>query len=262
MRRSPAAPRRQATASGLGWNRSPQPAATAASAPTTRPSRGTSRLPRTPPPAPIPRMAATRQGRVRVQAAHSAARIRRHLAWAEPPGRPTLARTRTATTGRSAPVPASSWSGSSPRWARMACRSAWLSGRTDPLGRSSSSSKGQGRELAIGCSFLVLANPVCGFQLVRRSANRSEPRPVAGTDTARVWLSSLRSQRDHRVPGVAGPDPLGVVAARSAGRSPSRSGAVCGQPGRRPLPPAALGRWVGPAATRLDRQQLGQCGLP
>ena len=31
----------------------------------------------------------------------------------------------------------------------MACRSAWLSGRTDPLGRSSSS-KGQGRELAIG----------------------------------------------------------------------------------------------------------------
>ena len=32
-----------------------------------------------PPPAPIPRMAATRQGRVRVQAAHSAARIRRHL---------------------------------------------------------------------------------------------------------------------------------------------------------------------------------------
>ena len=42
------------------------------------------------------------------QAAHSAARARRHRAWAEPPGRPTLARTRTATTGRSAPVPASS----------------------------------------------------------------------------------------------------------------------------------------------------------
>src|SRR4029450_1299434 len=45
--------------------------------------------------------------------------------------------------------------GSSPRWAKMACRSAWLSGRTDPLGRSSSSSKGHGRELAIGYSFLV-----------------------------------------------------------------------------------------------------------
>jgi hypothetical protein len=36
----------------------------------------------------------------------------------------------------------------------MAWRSAWLSGRTDPLGRSSSS-KGQGRGLAIGRSFLV-----------------------------------------------------------------------------------------------------------
>src|SRR5215218_7785035 len=56
-----------------------------------------------------------------------------------PPGRPTVARTRTATTGGSVPVPAGSWSGSSVRWARMACRSAWLSGRTDPLGRSSSS---------------------------------------------------------------------------------------------------------------------------
>src|SRR5688572_912962 len=34
-------------------------------------------------------------------------------------------------------------------------RSAWLSGRTDPLDRSSSSSKGHGRGLAIGYSFLV-----------------------------------------------------------------------------------------------------------
>ena len=39
----------------------------------------------------------------------------------------------------------------------MAWRSAWLSGRTDPLCRSSSSSKGHGRGLAIGCSFLLLA---------------------------------------------------------------------------------------------------------
>jgi hypothetical protein len=53
-------------------------------------------------------MTAIRQGRVRVQAAHSAARSCRHLAWAEPPGRPTLARTRIATTGRSAAVLASS----------------------------------------------------------------------------------------------------------------------------------------------------------
>jgi hypothetical protein len=58
-------------------------------------------------------MAVTRQGRVRVQAAHSAARTRRQAAWAEPPGRPTLARTPIATTGRSAWVPASSSSGSS-----------------------------------------------------------------------------------------------------------------------------------------------------
>jgi hypothetical protein len=36
------------------------------------------------------RSAATRQGRVRVQAAHSAARNRRHRAWAESPGRPAL----------------------------------------------------------------------------------------------------------------------------------------------------------------------------
>jgi hypothetical protein len=42
---------------------------------------------------------ANRQGRIRVQVAHSAARDRRQAAWAEPPGWPTLARTRTATTG-------------------------------------------------------------------------------------------------------------------------------------------------------------------
>jgi hypothetical protein len=57
VRRSPATPRRQALASGLGRNRSPQPAAVAASTPTTRPSRGTSRLP---PPATT---ATTRTGR-------------------------------------------------------------------------------------------------------------------------------------------------------------------------------------------------------
>src|SRR5215207_2077073 len=148
VRRSPAAPRRQAMASGLGRNRSPQPAATAASPPRTSPSWGASRLPRTPARAPMPRVAATRQGRVRIQAAHSLARIRRQVAWAEPPGRPTLARTRTATTGRSSPVPVSSWSGSSLRWAKIAWRSAWLSGRTEPLGRSASS-KGHGRALAI-----------------------------------------------------------------------------------------------------------------
>jgi hypothetical protein len=53
-----------------------------------------------------------------------------------PPGlggaaRPTVARTRTATTGRSASVPASSSSGSLVRWAQMASRSAGLSGRAE-----------------------------------------------------------------------------------------------------------------------------------
>jgi hypothetical protein len=91
----------------------------------------------------MPRTVATRQDTVRIQAAHSAARIRRHLACAEPPGRPTLARTRIGTTGRSALVPASSWSWSSLKWSKMAWRSAWLSGRTEPLGRASSS-KGHG----------------------------------------------------------------------------------------------------------------------
>jgi hypothetical protein len=92
VRRSPAAPRRQAIASGLGLDRSTQPAATAASAPRTRFNRGASRLPRTAPRAAGPRVAATRHGRLRVQAAHSAARARRHCAWGEPPGRPTLVR--------------------------------------------------------------------------------------------------------------------------------------------------------------------------
>jgi hypothetical protein len=44
-------------------------------------------------------------------------------------------------------------SGSSARWARMACRSAWLSGRTEPLGRSWSSKGRSGtghRELLPG----------------------------------------------------------------------------------------------------------------
>jgi hypothetical protein len=95
-------PRRSAPPSAgvrAGPNRSPQPATIAASPPTNRPSRGTSRPPRTPPPAPMPRVAATRHGRLRVQAVHSAARNRRQVTSAEPPGRPTLARTRTATTG-------------------------------------------------------------------------------------------------------------------------------------------------------------------
>jgi hypothetical protein len=101
----------------------------------------------------MPMVAATRQGTVRIQAAQSAARIPRHLARAEPPGRPTVACTRSATTGRSASVPANNSSESSPTWARMACRSAWLSGWTEPLGRSSSKGNGWGLGLAMAASF-------------------------------------------------------------------------------------------------------------
>jgi hypothetical protein len=149
-------PRRHTQASGLGRNRSSQPATTAASPPTACPNRGASKLPSNPPASPVTTMTATRQGKLRVQAAHSAARIRRQFACAEPPGRPTLARPRPSTTGRSSPARASNSSGSSPRWARMAWRSAWLSGRTDPLGRSSSSSKGHGCGLLIGVPLLLV----------------------------------------------------------------------------------------------------------
>ena len=62
-----------------------------------------------------------------IQAAHSAARVRRQAACAEPPARPTVAHTRTATTGRSAPVPTSSSSGSSRR-GENAWRSDWVRG--------------------------------------------------------------------------------------------------------------------------------------
>ena len=56
--------------------------------------------------APAASTAAARQGRPRVQVARSPARRRRYSAWAEAPGRPTLARTRTATTGPPGPAAA------------------------------------------------------------------------------------------------------------------------------------------------------------
>jgi hypothetical protein len=110
----PRRPRRQALASGLGRNRSPQLATLAATPPRTGPSPGASRLPRNPPTVATARMAATRQGRVRVQAAHSAAAAAATARGPSRPGRSTLVRTRIATTGRSPMVPASSWSGN--RW--------------------------------------------------------------------------------------------------------------------------------------------------
>ena len=63
----------------LGRNRSSRPAAVAASPPRTTSIREASRLPKTPPAAPTPRMTAIRQSSVRVQPAHSTSRCWRHL---------------------------------------------------------------------------------------------------------------------------------------------------------------------------------------
>ena len=138
-----------------------------------------------------------------------------------PPGWPTLARTRMATTGRSAPVPASSWSGSSSRWARMACRSAWLSGRTDPLGRSSSS-KGQGRGLAIGGSFLVVLDIPRLVGVKRRLAGCGATRPCV----RRSWCGGGGSRAGCRPAGW--PAPAGPGGGSRRGRAAGRS-----RPGRR-----------------------------
>ena len=135
--------------------------------PTTSPSRGATWLPRTPPPPPIPRMTATRQGTFRIQAAHSAARSLPPSGLGRSRRRPTLARTRTGSTGRSAPVQATSSSQSSLRWARMAWRSAWLSGRTDPLGRSSRR-RGKVEGSPSGAPFCC----------ARRRPARAEPTPL------------------------------------------------------------------------------------
>jgi hypothetical protein len=88
----------------------------------------------------------------------------------------------------------------------MACRSAWLSGRTDPLGRSSSS-KGQGRELAIG-ALLICAGTVwqrsglaCGrgcwwLAASRRRAAGGFPWVVRPQPTART--NDLDASKDRR----------------------------------------------------------------
>ena len=66
----------------------------------------------------------------------------------------------------------------------MACKSAWLSGRTDPLGRSlSSKGNRRGVGLAMKASFLLLAGSPFRIPPVRRSGL------VAGTRRA-VGLAS------------------------------------------------------------------------
>src|SRR5829696_9406315 len=148
VRRSPLAPRRQARVPALGRHRSRQPSpATTATA--SSPARsGATWVASSPTAAPAASTTATRQGRPRVQSARSAARRRRYSAWAEAPGRPTLARTRTATTGppvagRRPAGPATRPSSSSScswwwRWASRAWRSPWPRGRIDTPGGCSS----------------------------------------------------------------------------------------------------------------------------
>ena len=208
-----------------GWaetaapSRPPRPRA----APTTRPNRGATRRPRTAPPTPMPRVAATRQGMVRVQAAHSAARN------PPPPGlgrpaRPAHAGSHPHRHHRSIRAGASQQLvGIIARWARMACRSAWLSGRTDPLGRSSSS-KGHGRGLAIEGSFLVVS---AGGPLGTWPATLLMRSRLGGGLTGRLAL-------------------VGAVGGPLLGREPDRwpSGPAAGrpaEPGR-----AARGRAPGP----------------
>jgi hypothetical protein len=80
----------------------------------------------------------------------------------------------------------------------MACRSDWLSGRTDPLGRSSSS-KGQGRGLAIG-------------GLLSGGASRRPARALPAALLVRSRLACALAGRLGVAAGVGGPllglDPL------------------------------------------------------
>jgi hypothetical protein len=135
----PAAPRRQVTVSGATRNRSSQPSPAATVTPANAAKWGAIWVASSQAARPTAKTAAIRQGTVTLQAVHSAGRRRWVSAWAEAPGRPTLARTRTASTGAGAPHrTASPGSWSSLRWARSAARSAWLSGRTDTPGGWSS----------------------------------------------------------------------------------------------------------------------------
>jgi hypothetical protein len=139
VRCSPAAPRRQATVSLEVRKRSSQPSPAATVTPVGPARLGATRAAASHAATPAATRATTRQGRPRAQVASSVARRRRYSAAAEAPGRPTLARTRTATTDAGPPdLTMSFWSSSWSRWASRAARSAWLRGRIDTPDWSSS----------------------------------------------------------------------------------------------------------------------------
>ena len=99
-------------------------------------------------------MTAIRQGRVRVQAAHSSrpqpppARLG-GAAWSAHAGPHPHRHHRLIGAGAGQQLVGVV----AVRWARMACRSAWLSGRTDPLGRSRRRRRATVENWPSGCSF-------------------------------------------------------------------------------------------------------------
>jgi hypothetical protein len=167
VRRSPAAPRRQARVSALGRNRSRQLSPAAAAIASSPARSGAIWVASSPAVTPAASTTATRQGRPWAQRARSAARRRPYSAWAEAPGRPTLARTRMASTGPGVPdlrvSPGSWWPCGWSRWASRAARSAWRSGRIDTPGcwssqegqRPSGSGLGWGRGMVASLRLLA-----------------------------------------------------------------------------------------------------------
>src|SRR5215207_1124062 len=137
----------------------------------------------------------------------------------------------------------------------MAWRSAWLRGWTEPLGRSSWSSKGHGRELAIGCSFPVV---LAGGPLRTRPATLLVRSRRGGTLAGRLGVAATVSGallRMNPLNGRAGSLPVGPLGqvARPGAERPIRIGDLVGMPvlldlggGVTPAPPAPGRRRHGP----------------
>src|SRR5215203_4159303 len=259
VRRSPAAPRRQARVSALGRHRSHQPSP-AATATASSPARsGATCVASSPAATPAARTAAARQGRPWVQSARSAARRRRYWAWAEAPGRPTLARTRTATTGPPAagrrpagPTtrPLSSSSCAWRRWASRAWRSPWPRGRMETPGGCSSQeghrSSGSGFG-GWGSAMAGLLQVLAGGPLRAASACR---RPLV-LGLGGVVLAAVNGA-GHCRPLLADGGSLAVLGSLGGGAGVLPGGPLDGLPRRRTQRLVGVGDPVGVAVV-LDR---------
>src|SRR5215216_4692589 len=108
----------------------------------------------------------------------------------------------------------------------MAWRSAWLSGRTDPLGRSSSS-KGNRRGLAMEASFLVV---LAGGPLGTSPATLLARSRLGGRLGVAAVVGALPGV--HPVDGRAGPLPVGPLGgvARLRAEGPLRIGDLVAAP--------------------------------